>query len=183
VTGTGIFAAIEVTQAERAASRPGDEVIAHPDVVMDRAVDVPVSAEVVWPWLVQLGKNRSGWYLTRGVERLIPRRNRAIRRIDPQWQGLALGDVVPDWGGKHETFEVLAIVPGASIVYGSQRGRTKLTWTITVVPDGAGSRIFFRLRLAPIKRPWLANSVGDFFDALTIRGMANGLRERLADAG
>ncbi|HET6153342.1 MAG TPA: hypothetical protein VFE15_10310 [Marmoricola sp.] len=179
--GPGFFAVIEVTAAERAADRPGDEVVSDPDVVMDRAVDVPVAPEVVWPWLVQLGKNRSGWYLTRRVERLIPARNRAIRRIDPQWQSLAVGDVVPDWGGKHETFEVLALDPGASIVYGSQRGKTKLTWTITVVPTVTGTRIFFRLRLAPIKRPWLANSVGDFFDALTIRGMANGLRERLAD--
>ncbi|MFL6159848.1 MAG: hypothetical protein ACJ72D_27485 [Marmoricola sp.] len=177
-----MFAGIEVTDAERAAARPGDEVVPVADVVMDRAVDVPVAPEVVWPWLVQLGKWRSGWYLTRGVERFLPRRNRAIRVVDPALQNLAVGDVVPDWGGKHETFEVLAIDPATSIVYGSQRGRTKLTWTITLVPSSTGTRIFFRLRLAPVKRKWVARSIGDFFDALTIRGMANGLRERLAEA-
>jgi hypothetical protein len=177
-----MFASIAVTGSERAAPRPGDEIVADPDVVMDRAVDVEVPPEVVWPWLVQLGKSRSGWYLTRGVERFLPRKNRAIRRVDEQWQGLKVGDVVPDWGGKHETFEVRAIDPGHSIVYWSQRGRTELTWAITLVPSATGTRIFFRLRLAPVKRKWIANTLGDFFDALTIRGMGNGLRERLAEA-
>jgi hypothetical protein len=121
--------------------------------------------------------------LTRNVERFLPRKNRAIRRIDPQWQSLEVGDVVPDWGGKHETFEVLALDPGCSIVYWSQRGKTKLTWTITVVPTGTGSRIYFRLRLAPVKRKWIANSIGDFMDAWTIAWMADGLRERLSEIG
>ncbi|RZI84955.1 MAG: hypothetical protein EOO67_16315, partial [Microbacterium sp.] len=142
-------------------------------------LDAPV--EDVWPWLVQLGKWRSGWYLTRNVERFLPRRNRAARVVDPQWQGLAVGDVVPDWGGRNATFEVRAIDPGRSIVYWSQRGRTELTWTITLVPDGAGSRVYFRLRLAPIKRAWIASTVGEFFDAWTITWMGDGLRERLAD--
>ncbi|MCW2786846.1 MAG: hypothetical protein JWP74_3363, partial [Marmoricola sp.] len=169
-------AAIEVTEAERSAPRPGDEVVAPADAVMDRGVSLDAAPEVVWPWLVQLGKRRSGWYLTRNVERFVPAKNRAIRVIDPQWQALKVGDVVPDWGGKHETFEVLAIEPGRSIVYGSQRGRTKLTWTIALEPEGVGTRIFFRLRLAPIKRKWVATSIGEFLDAWTIAWMADGLR-------
>lgn len=176
-----MWAAIGVTEAERAAPRPGDDVVAPADVVMDRGVDLDAAPHVVWPWLVQLGKWRSGWYLTRNVERFLPTKNRAIREIDPQWQQLEVGDVVPDWGGKHETFEVLAIDPGRSIVYGSQRGRTRLTWAITLEKRGAGTRVFFRLRLAPVKRRWLANSVGEFLDAWTIAWMADGLRERLGE--
>jgi hypothetical protein len=41
----------------------------------------------------------------------------------------------------------------------------------------------FRLRLAPVRRRWLAESVGDWFDGLTIAGLAAGLRERLVDQG
>jgi len=179
-----MFPSVAVTDAERAAARPGDDVVAPADVVMDRGATFAATPEVLWPWLVQLGKHRSGWYLRRGIERFLPRRNRAIRYVDPQWQGLAVGDVVPDWGGKNETFEALAIEPGRSIVYGSRRGATDLTWTITLAPlDERRTRVFFRLRLAPIKRRWLANSVGDFFDELTIAGMVAGLRERLADGG
>jgi len=178
-----VFSSTAVTATERAAPRPGDDVVDPADVVMDRGVDVPVAADVVWPWLVQLGKARAGWYLTRRVERVVPRSRRAVRYVDPRWQRLEVGDVVPDWGGAGATFRVLSVEPGRSIVYGSRRGRTDLTWSITLAPTAIGTRIFFRLRLAPVRHRWLASNAGDFFDALTITGLAAGLRERLADAG
>lgn len=178
-----MFRSVGVTEAERAEPRPGDEVVSPADVVMDRGATFDAAPEVVWPWLLQLGKQRSGWYLRRPVERFLPRSRRATRRVEQRWQGLSVGEVVPDWGGAHETFEVLALDPGRSIVYGSQRGRTRLTWSITLTePDPGETRVFFRLRLAPVKRRWLAESVGEFFDALTIAGMAAGLRERLRES-
>jgi hypothetical protein len=39
------------------------------------------------------------------------------------------------------------------------------------------------LRLAPVRRPWLAHTAGEALDVLTIAGMAAGLRERLAARG
>jgi hypothetical protein len=41
--------------------------------------------------------------------------------------------------------------------------------------------VHLRLRLGPVRRKWLARTGGEFIDALTIAGMAAGLRERLAD--
>lgn len=38
-----------------------------------------------------------------------------------------------------------------------------------------------RLRLAPVKRPWLANTAGEWLDRLTVAGMAAGLIERVRD--
>ena len=77
------FAGVHATDAERSEARPGDDIVAAADVVMDRAFTVPGHPEDVWPWLEQLGKTRGGWYLTRGVERVLPRSRRALRRIDP----------------------------------------------------------------------------------------------------
>jgi len=71
-----IFGNVAATAAERRATRPGDRLIEPADVVMDRAFTVDAPAEAVWPWLVQLGKNRAGWYLPRGVERFVPRGRR-----------------------------------------------------------------------------------------------------------
>jgi hypothetical protein len=141
---------------------------------------VPGSPQTVWPWLVQLGKRRAGWYLPRQVERIVPRSRRAIRRIDPQWQCLEVGDIIPDYGGRDGTFEVAWIEPRVSLVYTSLRGRTHLSWSITLEPL-AGSRspctrVFLRLRLAPVRHLRLANTVGEFFDVLTVAGMAAGLR-------
>jgi hypothetical protein len=173
------FAAVAPTAAEVAASRAGDDLVAA-DVVMDRAFALAAQPEIVWPWLVQLGKQRAGWYLPRSVERFIPPSRKAVRHLDPIWQELSVGDIIPDYGGRHETFEVAIIQSPQVIVYRSTRGRVNLTWSITLTPLDGGTRVHLRLRLGPVRRQWLARTVGNFFDLLTIAGMAAGLAERLA---
>jgi hypothetical protein len=176
------FSFVRADPREVAAARPGDDLVAPADVVMDRAFDVDAPPETVWPWLQQLGKRRAGWYFPRSVERFIPAKRRAIRKLDPRWQQLRVGDVIPDYGGAHETFEVAKIVAPTTLVYRSRRGRTEVSWSITLSPTGtAATRVHLRLRLSPIRRKWLAESVGDLFDLLTIAGMAAGLRERLRE--
>ena len=44
-----------------------------PDIMMDRAFTVPAPPAAVWPWLVQLGKKRAGWYLPGRAEGFVPR--------------------------------------------------------------------------------------------------------------
>ena len=170
------------TALERARALPGDAVLPDASVVMDRAFTLSAPPTVVWPWLVQLGKDRAGWYLPRSVERLVPESRRAIRHVDPRWQELAVGDVVPDWGGKGATFEVLAMEPPNTLLYGSTRGHVRLTWALALTPVEAGTRLQLRLRLAGVKRRRLAEYGGGAFDRLTIAGLAAGLDERLADA-
>jgi hypothetical protein len=176
----GLFDGVAATSAESAASLPGDDLLPRADVVMDRGFTVAATPDAVWPWLVQLGKWRAGWYLPRGVERFVPPSHRALRHLDPRWLGLSVGESVPDYGGKHETFSVAEIKPWHHLVYTSRRGRTDVTWAIVLTPYVGGTRIRLRLRLHPVKRQWLATSVGEWIDALTIAGMAAGLRERLA---
>jgi len=169
---------MSATDAERREVRAGDGLVAA-DVVMDRAFTLPGDPASVWPWIAQLGKWRAGWYLPRHVERLVPRRRRAATTIVDRWQHLAPGDVIPDYGGRDATFTVAEIDAPHVLVYRSQRGRTSVTWSITLRPAGGGTRVLLRLRLGPVRRVWLAGSVGEWFDALTIAGMAAGLRERL----
>lgn len=176
-----MFGSVAATPDECAADRAGDAIVAPADVVMDRAFTVPAPPTDVWPWLTQLGKQRAGWYLPRHVERLLPRSRRAIRHLDSRWTEPRVGDVIPDYGGRDETFEVAEIEAPTSLVYRSQRGRTHLTWSITLASaPGATTRVLLRLRLAPVRHRRLATTLGEFVDALTIAGMAAGLRERLA---
>jgi hypothetical protein len=180
---TGILHAVEATAAERSAPRAGDAIVEPADVVMDRAFTVPRPPAEVWPWLLQLGKRRAGWYLPQSVERFLPAKRRAYRKVDEQWLGLKVGDVIPDYGGSSATFEVAELAAPSTLVYRSTRGRTGLTWSITLEPDepSAGTRVFLRLRMAPVRHRRVARTVGELFDALTVAGMAAGLRERLAE--
>lgn len=168
------------TARERRATLPGDDMV-DADVVMDRGFDLPAPPEQVWPWLVQLGKRRAGWYLPSSVERLVPTSRRALRHLEPGLLDLEVGDVIPDWGGADATFTVAAIEASRLLLYTSRRGRTDLTWCLhlTPVPSTGGARVHLRLRLGPVRHRRLAASVGGLFDAATITGLAAGLRERV----
>jgi uncharacterized protein YndB with AHSA1/START domain len=177
------FRSVTATAAEIAAPRAGDDVVSEADVVMDRAFDLDDPPEVVWPWIVQLGKNRAGWYLPRSVERVIAPSRRATRTVLPRWQGLAVGDVIPDYGGSEATFEVVEIEPPRHLVYRSTRGHTDVSRAIVLRPRTSGTRVHLRLRLGPVRRVQLAENLGGLLDAFTVAAMAAGLRERLRGQG
>ncbi len=123
---------------------PGDGLVPAADVVMDRAFDLPAAPDTVWPWIVQLGKERSGWYLPRWAEACLPARRRALRRIDPALQDPSAGDVIADWGGPDATFEIVEVNRPTALVHRSQRGRLTISWAI-VLRATAG---------APAARQW-----------------------------
>ena len=181
------FAGIAPTPEEVARELPGDDVVPDAALVMDRAFTLPGSPAAVWPWFVQLGKRRAGWYLTSAVERAIPRSRRALRRLDPALAGLRVGDVIPDWGGRDAYFEVAALQAPAVLVHRSTRGSTHLSWAIVLCDAGSAeapqTRVALRLRLGPVRHLRLARTAGGLIDALTIVGLAAGLRERLAGGG
>ena len=50
------------TDAEVARSLPGDEVVTRPSFNATRAITIQARPEAVWPWIVQIGSRRAGWY-------------------------------------------------------------------------------------------------------------------------
>jgi hypothetical protein len=86
------------TQAERRQVLPGDELVVHPTVVTNHAVTIPTPPDRVWPWLVQMGWHRGGWYTARWVDRLLfPANWPSATELVPELQRpLAVGDRIPD---------------------------------------------------------------------------------------
>src|ERR1700730_4678819 len=62
---------------------PGDEVVAAPTFNATRAVTVDASPEAIWPWLVQIGFGRAGWY-TYGLLHNVGRHSAERIMQDPQ---------------------------------------------------------------------------------------------------
>ena len=171
---------VRPSAVERLAALPGDGLVAA-DVVMDRAFTVSAPPPRVWPWLVQLGKRRAGWYLPRSVERLVPRSRRALRHIDPAYQRLTVGDVIPDWGGADATFTVDELEPDSHLLYSSTRGRMHVTWCLRLTEPAVGcTRVHLRLRLGPVRHRRVAHTLGGLVDLATIAGLAAGLEERVS---
>jgi hypothetical protein len=74
---------------------PGDRAPRMPamEILHSVAVDAPPSA--VWPWLVQLGQDRAGFYSYERLERLFGVDVRNVRELRPEWQTRAVGELVP----------------------------------------------------------------------------------------
>jgi len=82
------------TPAEVDETLPGDERVPHPAWQYTHAIDVDATPERVWPWLIQLGQQRSGFYSYRGLENMVGCNITSATGIDPRFQTLTVGDTV-----------------------------------------------------------------------------------------
>lgn len=91
-------------------SYPGDDLISRATAETTHAVTVHAPAEAIWPWLVQAGYHRGGWYGNATIDQffdkvlwqtIVPPEERSeyrpsADRILPEYQDLKVGDIVPD---------------------------------------------------------------------------------------
>ena len=143
---------------------PGDELVADPLYTTTHAVTVRAPAEAVWPWLVQIGQNRGGFYTYDALENLAGLEVRSADRVHPEWQDLRAGEdyltLDPD-----ETMKMAVAViqpPHAFVVRSGApgeppqeagslfRGEMAWTWGFYLEPAGpAETRLIIRSRAPP----------------------------------
>ncbi len=88
------------TDEEVRRALPGDELDSPNGYrpISTRAITIDAPPEEVWPWLVQMGSGRAGFYTHEWVERLLfitYADGHSANRIHPEWQDLHVGDKVP----------------------------------------------------------------------------------------
>ncbi len=101
------------------ASLPGDELLADPTMIVTRAITIDAPPDAVWPWLVQMGQGRAGFYSYDCLENVFGLEIHNADRIEPEWQALAVGDqlrAAPASAGPAAGFTVVAIDPGRALV-------------------------------------------------------------------
>jgi proline iminopeptidase len=96
------------TDAEARAPYPGAEIIprGRRGGTMATTIDAPPSE--IWPWLVQMGCDRGGWY---SWDRLDNGGTPSVERIHPEWQRIAVGDRMASLPDGSAWFEVAALEP------------------------------------------------------------------------
>ena len=120
-----------VSDEEAYGSLPGDEVIAHPMLEWNRGITIAAPPEAIWPWLVQLGYGRAGWYTPEAFDRFMHRWVWRLEqtypfqpspwRILPEHQQLAVGDVIADGPQYAAYLRVMALEPARHLIYSSLR--------------------------------------------------------------
>ncbi|GAB1740676.1 hypothetical protein NU219Hw_g5768t1 [Hortaea werneckii] len=168
----------------------GDDLLPSASMVFDQTRIIKASPTDIWPWIVQLGKRRGGWYCPQWVEKLLPASWRATRTIHPQWQSLAVGDRVEDYGlnGKEDFFVVAGVYPQKGLIYRSNRYGAAFSWALLLHELETTSRgtpqtlvhLRFRGQIAAtgLKR-FLIVKGGGVLDHLTTAPMLAGLAERV----
>ena len=134
--------------AERTRPMPADSMIPVPMASFTRAVMVDASPTAVWPWLLQMGAGRAGWYSYDFVDNGgVP----SAWRVFPQYQSVAVGDIFPALPGAEDAFVVTAIDPGRELVLRAPfpDGEVMVTWEFVLEPRGSDhTRLIVRGRVA-----------------------------------
>jgi hypothetical protein len=201
-----------VAAADVAKPLPGDELVPDAEAVDTRGITIAAKPDEVWPWLVQMGFRRAGWYSYDTIDMNHP----SVERIVPEWQSLAVGDVVPTHpsGG----FVVKAMEPGRSLVLyndtptlaaqqaaAAERGVEAMpsnlrasgaflenagpefaaSWAFVLEPVPEGTRLIerFRARMSGGPMPWLLKPIVGFGVFIMTRRQMLGIRTRAERLG
>jgi hypothetical protein len=196
-----------VDAAEAAMSLPGDELVPDAEAVDTRGLTIAASPDDVWPWLVQMGYRRAGWY----SYDVIDMDRTSVERIVPEWQQVAMGDVLPTHPGGG--FVVKVVEPGRALVLyndtatlaaqqtaAAERGvevtpanlrasgaflenagpEFAASWAFVLEPVPEGTRLIerFRARVSGGPAPWLLKPILGFGVFLMTRRQMLGIRAR-----
>lgn len=123
------------TDEEVESSMPGDEIVRDPTFDATRAVTVEVGPEEIWPWILQIGYGRAGWYSYDWVDNL---GRPSADQIFPELQNLDIGDLVPMGPGENLGLWVNDFDPDRWMLWWDKKGR--VTWLWLLQPVGEGRR-------------------------------------------
>ena len=133
---------------------PGDELIDEPTHVETRGITIHAPVSKVWPWLVQMGFGRAGWYSYDMMDG-----KSGASAIMPEFQELKVGDIMPTHPGGGflvkvvEAEQALVLYTDTALLR-SQSGREEnesypeiqASWAFYLQPEDGGTRLIERFR-------------------------------------
>ena len=143
---------------------PGDELVPGCQYRCTRAITIDAPPAAVWPWLVQVGFGKAGFYSNDLLDNVA---HPSADRILTEFQDPEVGDWVPMFSRINDTtaFRIAAIKPGEELVW----GKPDSTWAWTLTDIDGRPRLVTRLRIlyrwhrpADALLSLVLNELGDF---------------------
>ena len=164
------------TQEEIERALPGDDMAPDPSFNATRGVTIHACAENIYPWILQMGMNRAGWYSYDVLDNL---GRKSAETILPEYQSHQIGDLIPmSPDGKYGIW-VKNFQKNQWMLWWDKKGDT--TWVWVIVPEGPNCcRLLTRVRM---KYRWLSftaplNLLIEFCDLPMMRKCMLGIKRR-----
>lgn len=152
---------------------PGDELISNPTFKATRAVTIQGNPEEIWPWLVQIGYGRAGFYGYDLIENLgSPRGIRSAESIVPELQQLAVGDEMPI--SVIATYRIHSMDASRSMVWVDE-DKGAFTWALYPL-DENHTRLVLRFRF---RHDWIDWVFTDWADQVAVPELLLGIKDRV----
>jgi hypothetical protein len=172
------------TADEIRSSLPGDDLVVDADMVATRGITIDCEPDAVWPWIVQLGQGRGGWYSYDFLENLVGCDIHSADRIVPAWQLLKVGDEVRLAPQAPLVVAIAdprqALVLRGCVPVGGTAPPFDFTWAFTLRKQNEGTtRLVVRERYRYL-RWWTAMLVEptEFASLVMSQRMLRGIRDR-----
>lgn len=164
------------TDDELARDLPGDELVPGPAVDSTQVVTIDAPPETVWPWLVQIGQGRGGFYSYDWLEQLVGANIHNVNQILPEYQSLKEDDEVllapkDYWLGSPDSWPIVAgIKEPRYIVLRPPTDSPTYIWTFMLEPS-SDSKTRFTARMRSPRKPtvggrFIEDSLGNPFTSL-----------------
>ncbi len=184
------------TSSEVQGHLPGDDPEVDRSFDSTRAITINAAPEAIWPWLLQIGEHRGGFYTYDWIERLLFSghyvEGHSATRIHPELQGLGVGDSIELGGvlGQTVRLPVTALETNQLLRLGSG-----WSFVLQPLPDNK-TRLIVRLRGDGLVRAGVPRQlralrglaslidylIAEPLDSAMVRRMLLGIRSR-AEAG
>jgi hypothetical protein len=175
------------TRAEATTELPRDALNLSATFEATNAITISAPAEAVWPWLVQLGQDRAGFYSYEPLENLAGLDVHNADELVPAWQDLAVGDTIrlapadhPAVTDEDGSLRVALADPDRALVLRTDDDPPTWTWAFVLAPiDRASCRLVVRSRIAVESPAGRLGAVAlEPVSTLLTIGMLRGIRRR-----
>jgi hypothetical protein len=169
-------------RSDRSREFPGDDLIAEPRWSWCHAIELDAACAEVFPWLVQMGQDKAGFYSHEWLENLAGCEICNAQSIHPEWQRLRVGDAFR-LAPQVPPLRVVRVEPNQSVLVASPndaQATARVTWLFFLEPlPNGGSRLFSRyrasyprgLRNQLLYGPALLEPIGFVMDCALLRGI------------
>jgi hypothetical protein len=168
------------TPEELTRPMPEDNIVPHPVFDATRAITIHATPEKIWPWLVQMGFKRAGFYGYDLIENIGNGSNiRSATTILPAYQHPQIGDPIPI--SVAATLVFGSINPNSWIVWRSRNRPSDGVFIWELVPmDATTTRLISRIcwRYAPGAWFTVLGVFTEFADHVAVRRILEGVRDR-----